>query len=265
MKYYVVSDVHGYLDYLKKALDDAGFFDEKQPCKLIVCGDMLDRGDQAVELVDFMLSLMKEDKLIYVLGNHEELFVDCLQEIAAGEIYKVSSHTSHHYRNMTWHSILQIGGMSSTEAYALTNTLVRRVMQSPFYKKLLTICIDYYETKNYVFTHGYIPCISEGSGYYASYKYDPDWRDADVYAWHRARWYNGMDFSCNKGIKESGKTIVCGHYRASYGHAKIEKKGSDYGDDADFSPFYADGIIAIDACAAASGKINCIVIEDEEL
>ena len=29
MKYYVVSDVHGYYTHLKKALEEAGFFDEK--------------------------------------------------------------------------------------------------------------------------------------------------------------------------------------------------------------------------------------------
>ena len=30
----------------------------------------------------------------------------------------------------------------------------------------------------------------------------------------------------------------------------------------DFSPYYGPGIIAIDACTAFSGKVNCLVIED---
>ncbi|MBO4554651.1 MAG: hypothetical protein J5713_02605 [Clostridia bacterium] len=55
---------------------------------------------------------------------------------------------------------------------------------------------------------------------------------------------------------------MCGHYHASYGHANIEHKGSEFGEDADFEPFEADGILAIDACTALSHKVNCIVIED---
>ena len=37
---------------------------------------------------------------------------------------------------------------------------------------------------------------------------------------------------------------------------------SEYGEDADFSPYYEKGIIAIDASTANSGKVNCIVIKD---
>ena len=61
---------------------------------------------------------------------------------------------------------------------------------------------------------------------------------------------------------ESGKTVVCGHFHTSYGHSKFERKCTEFGEDADFSPFYAEGIIAIDGCTAHSGKVNCIVIED---
>ena len=33
-------------------------------------------------------------------------------------------------------------------------------------------------------------------------------------------------------------------------------------EDADFSPFIDDGIIALDACTAYSGFVNCVVIDD---
>ena len=39
-------------------------------------------------------------------------------------------------------------------------------------------------------------------------------------------------------------------------------KGSQYDEDADHSPFYGDGIFAIDACTPLSKKINCLVLED---
>ena len=44
--------------------------------------------------------------------------------------------------------------------------------------------------------------------------------------------------------------------------SKYEHKGIEFGEDADFSPYYGPGIIAIDACTAFSGKVNCLVIED---
>jgi serine/threonine protein phosphatase 1 len=262
MKYYVVSDVHGYYKYLMTALGESGFFEEKKPHKLVVCGDLLDRGDEANELIDFMVKLLEDDKLIYILGNHEESFVECMQEIADGDVYEIACGMSHHYTNKTWDSLLQIAKMDMMSAYNDPNELLRRVRQSPFYKKLLPACIDYYETQNYIFTHGWIPCAEEGRKPYLDYSYDPNWRDADDTRWYDARWYNGISLACKYNILELGKTIVCGHWHASYGHSQIEKACSEWGEDAIFTPFVSHGIIAIDACTARSKRVNCIVIDD---
>ena len=89
----------------------------------------------------------------------------------------------------------------------------------------------------------------------------PDWRNADAALWSKARWINGMA-AAHAGITETGKTIVCGHWRCSFGHAKYEGKGGEFDNDPDFSPYCAKGILAIDACTAVSGKVNCIVIDD---
>lgn len=257
MKYYVVADVHGYYTYLKKALEEAGFFEETEPCMLVVCGDLLDRGTEAKELIEFMLELLEAGKLIYVMGNHEELLVQCLQEIARGDSVK-----SHHYLNRTWDSLLQIAEMDEMEAYKCTDELVSRVMQSSFYKKLLPFAVDYFETPNYIFVHGWIPCFTEGFRPYVTYTYNPDWRQAEYAAWRAARWVNGMELACKHNILEQGKTIVCGHWHTSYGHSVIEQACSEWGADADFSPFRADGILAIDASTPNSLKVNCVVIED---
>lgn len=262
MKYYVVSDVHGYYTLLREALEKAGFFDDSEPCRLIVCGDMLDRGDEACRLVDFMVELSENDKLIYILGNHEDLLVKCLHEIASGGIAAIADGASLYSRNKTWDSMLQLAGMSEEEACYAPDELVRRVMRSPFYRQLLISGVDYYETPNYIFTHGWIPCFMSGFGPLLRYQYDPDWRQAGVEAWRRARWYNGMSVACNFGMVEPDKTIVCGHWHTSYGHACIDHSGTEWGENADFSPFYSKGIIAIDGTVAVSGKVNCIVIED---
>ena len=74
--------------------------------------------------------------------------------------------------------------------------------------------------------------------------------------------HDGKDAFFNIGLNIREKTIVCGHWHTSYGHSKYEHKGTEFGEDADFSPYYGPGIIAIDACTAFSGKVNCLVIED---
>ena len=78
----------------------------------------------------------------------------------------------------------------------------------------------------------------------------------------KARWYNGMAAAA-QGVTEEGKTILCGHWNTSYGHSCLEGKGSEFGADADFSPYYGSGIIALDACTGHSGIVNCVVLEDE--
>lgn len=262
MKYYVTTDIHGYDTYLREALDKAGFFAEKEDCKLIVCGDLLDRGGEARQLVDFMIELLKDGKLIYIRGNHEDLLVQCLQQIASGGLFEIASGMSHHYHNKTWDTLLQLSAMQESEAYSYPQTLIKRVMDSPFYQILLPKAIDYFETKHYIFTHGWIPSFAEGIKPNMSYTYDKGWRDVNKTSWQRARWFNGIELACRHGVKEPGKTVVCGHWHTSYGHSQIHNKGKEFGQDADFSPFYEEGIIALDSCVAASRKLNCIVIED---
>ena len=262
MRYYAVADTHGYYSILERALKEVGFFEDKEPSKLIVCGDLLDRGAEAKALVDFCLRLAEQDRLIYLLGNHEDLLVQCLQQIARGGAYEIAAGMSHHYSNGTWDTLLQLAEMGEVEAYQNPHELVRRVMRSPFYSRLLPKGIDFFETPHHIFTHGWLPCLKDGIGPLTKYAYDPDWRAADISRWQSARWYNGMELACLHRVTEPGKTVVCGHWHASYGHAKIAHRCTEWGKDAIFSPFDAEGILAIDACTAASGRINCVVIED---
>lgn len=263
MKYYVVSDVHGFYTQLIKALTDAGFFEEKQEHRLIVCGDMLDRGKEAKKVIDFMCDLKDAGKLIYIQGNHEELMLRCMHEILQGDVYEIASGASIHYRNKTWDTLLQISEMSAGEVCICPNEMIRRVRESRYYRELLPMCENYFETEHYIFTHGWIPCHAHAVDYDVHYSYNPGWREANDTDWYRARWVNGMELACVHGILEPGKTVVCGHWTASYGHSAIEKDGRGiWYTDSDFTPFRADGIWAIDGSVAASGMLNCIVVED---
>ena len=53
-KFFVTSDVHGFFDIFHKSLLDKGFEIDNPEHHLIVCGDLFDRGDQVVELFEFV-------------------------------------------------------------------------------------------------------------------------------------------------------------------------------------------------------------------
>lgn len=217
--------------------------------KLIMLGDLFDRGHEAKQLQQFILEQMEQDKIILIRGNHEDLFVE-LVTTDAGMPY------SYHKSNGTYDTALQLTGFDPVMASIRHYDFADAAKDTPFYKEIIPAMLDYFETEHYVFTHGWIPSIPNRD---KSYSYISSWREADREQWNRARWFNGMDAA---QTADENKTIVCGHWHTSYGHSKYEHKGTEFGEDADFSPYYGPGIIAIDACTAFSGKVNCLVIED---
>ena len=53
MRIYVVADVHGFYSELIKALKEKGWFEDNGPKLLVVCGDMMDRGREALKMQAF--------------------------------------------------------------------------------------------------------------------------------------------------------------------------------------------------------------------
>lgn len=261
MKYYVVSDVHGYYTELIKALTEKGFFDDKEPHKLIVCGDMMDRGREAQAMEKFMLELLERDELIFIRGNHEDLMIQMLEDIEESYDNGYTYVKRHHVSNGTLDTAAQLTGHSPTEIMRNTPEFLSEVRSTAFVSVLIPTSVNYFETMSYIFVHGWIPAI-EGEWRKETYSFDPGWRSASKEDWKKARWHNGMKLAEECGVKEPGKTIVCGHWHTSYGHSKYSKKCAEFMSDAIFEPYYSDGIIAIDACTAHSGIVNCILIEE---
>ena len=260
MKYYVVADPHGYNTYLEQALKEKGFFEDQEPHKLIICGDVFDRGEEALKMQEFVLDLMKKNQIILVRGNHEDLALDYI--VRFYDYARWGLKTSHHYSNGTVDTFCQLTGMNLYDMEIFQRKALDLMFKTDYVKKIIPEMIDYYETEHYIFVHGWIPCNASGYGGKAnSFQYSENWRKAEVDDWAYARWYNGMQ-AAHQGVIEPNKTIVCGHWHCSYGHSKLEGKGSEFGPSADFTPYIAKGIIALDGCTFESHKVNCIVLED---
>lgn len=260
IKYYVVSDVHSFFTELKTVLTEKGFFDDPEPHKLIICGDLFDRGTEAQAMQAFILDLMAKDQVILVRGNHEDLALELLHQWS-----NYSFLQRHHNLNGTVDTVCQLTGFSFRDVHTKTDAVGRAFLRCPFIQEIIPAMVDYFETDHYIFTHGWIPCdVTTNDSGEKVYAPVADWRNADRKLWKNARWVNGMEAAHN-GILEAGKTIVCGHWHCSFGHARYEHDGSDFEKDANFDPYRAEGVLAIDACTALSGKVNCVVIEDASL
>lgn len=261
MKYFVVSDIHGFYTELIEVLGANGFDESSAEHKVIVCGDIMDRGKEAVKLQTYISNLIQKDKVILVRGNHESLMLDMLDAIECfGD--EIAYYAPHHISNGTLDTLFQLTGMSPQQFIADPDKAVRLGHNTPFVKEIIPSTINYFETKNYIFVHGWIPCTKQKTAPERTFLYDPEWRNANFDAWEAARWLNGMDCAVKWGVVEPNKTIVCGHFHTSYGHANFGHGGSEFDKKADFSPFSAPGIIAIDACTAYSHQMNCLVIDD---
>lgn len=247
-KFYVISDVHGFYNEMREALDNAGFDQNDESSWIVVCGDCFDRGPQPVEVMRYLMGLPRK---VLVRGNHCDLLVECCER---GEAW------GHDISNGTAATIWQFGNghQHSDFVDCCTKTLARTHV-------FLDSMVDYFETKHYIFVHAWVPLICNDTfpAHYTKHKKFEkmdNWREANKRQWKDARWGNPFDLA-ERGLLPD-KTLVFGHWHASTGWAKAEGR-SEFGSDAKFDQFYGDGFIALDACVAHSGKINCVVLEDE--
>lgn len=76
MKYFITTDVHGHYTEMKSALDEAGFNSDDANHKLIILGDLFDRGTENLKVLNYVYDLLVKDKVQLIKGNHDEFFYD---------------------------------------------------------------------------------------------------------------------------------------------------------------------------------------------
>lgn len=82
MRKFVIGDIHGNLKALQQCLERSGFNYEED--MLIVIGDVVDGGKETREVVE---ELLKIKHLIYIIGNHDEWFMNHIKNGWAEEIW----------------------------------------------------------------------------------------------------------------------------------------------------------------------------------
>ena len=78
MKYFVLSDPHGCKDIMVNELHSKGFVEGSEDMRLIICGDIFDRGTQTTEMYEYLKGL--DDQLVFVRGNYEDGLEECYMQ-----------------------------------------------------------------------------------------------------------------------------------------------------------------------------------------
>lgn len=254
-KYFVVSDVHSFFTLLMNTLLFNGFDINNPNHILVICGDLFDRGNETVELFEFVQKLIRQKRCVYVRGNHEDLLLDCLKEIERG-VYV----SSHHKHNGTLKTIAAFMDCSEYDFICKSYDKDKfRSISEDIKNFIVHNTVDFAELDDYVFVHGWVPCYQGLESYKVASSED----------WQQSRWDNGMEMWKNPRCRVEGKTVVCGHWHCSWGWSHLRQARKEFPQKSmkdwqkSFEPFIDEGIVAIDACTPYSEIVNCYVIESE--
>ena len=249
-KIFVVSDIHGHYTELKNALEKAGFLSGEEAHLLIVCGDYFDRGTENRLVLEYLNGIQNK---ILIKGNHEDMLALIL---SMGHIGRGAFTNGMDYTIRDFFGDDAIGALDPRyeEAYLLNLRGKEKVISELY--TFMDNMYDYFETERYIFTHGWLPTVKTADGFCCVKE---DFRYEESGLWQRARfaeWYRRY----NQGAMLNGKTIVCGHRTSRFGCLFDETR-----DMADYSPFYGEGLIAIDTATSESKQVNVLIIEDEDI
>lgn len=237
MKYklFVVSDIHGHFDKLITALSNAGFDETNEKHKLIVCGDLFDRGSENVKVFLYLYDLNKKEKAIIIKGNHDIFFKDIVED----NEYRV--HFNYQY-NQFDKTISEFSKIKIDKLTKYTNDEIKKRIDK--YYPTLFSWLDslpfYFETKNYLFTHAGIQLNVP----------------LDKNNWSKAVWIESEKLE-NIDLTEYGinKILVMGHRPTII----LGKENYNIHFSKDKQKIYIDG------GAAYNGKMNVLIIDNEEL
>jgi serine/threonine protein phosphatase 1 len=264
-KYFAISDVHSAYTPMVEALVEKGFNCSNPEHKLILCGDAFDRMDETVQVFEFIKELKSQDRLIYIRGNHEDLLFDCINELV-----RYGKCGGHHYSNGTIKTLSHFINEDDYWIYStyIPTNIVESIVNNT--KELRAFiqdtCVDYFTLGNKIFVHSWLPTqcdLDKGETVHE------EWFNSNKLPalWKKARWNNGF-VQYKAGLVPVDKVIVFGHWHTSWYRSHIlmthkewpQKNRRDFYET--FYPVITDKIVALDSCVAYTGKINCVVFDE---
>lgn len=270
MKYFAISDTHAHHSEAIKALAEAGWDENNENHKLIVVGDITDRGSEALKHIEWLKRLTDENKAIVLRGNHDQFILGFFRNRDQSFNWMHNGLNTtiddlDHRTNSFQMYCLSLDKEMNTYTFGEWQRITAKSIQKeyPWMKEWFENLPDYYETKNYIFTHGIIDWRVE------------DWHESQMQkynckqGWLSNHWATPEDFL--KFNNHTGKHLVVGHLNASLMRYTLTYGGNDLYDYREYHPdneiYYDEKIDTyfLDTCTVATKRVNVLVIEDEEL
>ncbi|CDS91622.1 putative Serine/threonine-protein phosphatase 1 [Sphingobacterium sp. PM2-P1-29] len=172
MRVIVVADIHGNNEKLRKALKSVSL---KKTDKLILLGDLIDRGKNTKDVLDTIILLKKSgfEDIIIIRGNHEQMLLDSVKD---------------ENKEYVW---LKNGGDKTLQSFRVNFS--NQIPQ--LYIDLIESSVYYYEYLNYLFVHAGI-----------NFELDNPFKDIQTLLWTR-----DMSLINFRKSKFSDKKIIHGH------------------------------------------------------
>lgn len=137
MNYFAIGDIHGEYDKLKALVERLTIEPDDV---LVFLGDYIDRGEKVFETIEYLVELGDKHNCVFLLGNHEDMFMDYLSRL--------------HER-----LFLHNGGRTTVESYKRNGYKID--MFTPYFERTLpkrhkTFFRNlklYHEVEDYIFVH----------------------------------------------------------------------------------------------------------------
>lgn len=241
MKYFCISDIHGHYEEMIDALDKASFDSSNKNHMLVVIGDMVDRGPNCVEVLEYIYYLHTQGKAIVLLGNHDKFLLDFLIEDYSRTPFNFA-------KNGHEETIKQLLNRERIDEDDFKEATIEINDKYPYLKGFLEDMKLFYEISDYVLVHGGVDASKE------------EWRNDTTRTYIWTRMYN------QPRLKD--KTLVVGHTPAYYVRASkegidakvVEKNNIEYKEY--YEILFEENLIHIDGGVYSGGKINVLIIEE---
>ena len=219
-KRYVVGDIHGRIEALKQVLTLAKF--DYQNDKLILLGDIADGGYEVYECVE---ELLKIKNLVFVIGNHDEMFMNHMRSGWAEDvwIYQGGINTINSY-----------GG--KVEDYKNYWEIKKAPLIPVTHQEFFNTAVYYYIEDGKLFVHG---------GYDPRYPIDK--QSKDILTWDRS-----LIERCKNGLK------IKEYDRVFVGHTTTQKYYLD-------KPIRFGKLIMMDTGAGWDGVLSLLDITNNDI
>lgn len=260
-KYFVVSDIHGEYDILRKELQLNGYDENNKNHILISLGDAFDRGPKSKQVYNYLKKLSDQKKAIVLMGNHTKFLIDYLGGISLNPfnyIYNGTDTTLNSFLNYknTFTEWTAAQTEITVQDFARWVTFAKNKINDTYPELLIWLKNRpyYFETKNYIFTHASIDTKVIDWHYPHCYK-------GDLVDWDALTFDDGEFFGSH--ITNTNKTVVIGHYGTDALRDKYHySKPTGYNHCYDILKRPDGKVIAIDATTNYSHQLNVLVIED---